>query len=87
MSIATTLGPTGVENKMDSKIPKVAHTTDSTAEQIVTDKKFLNIRMADRAGKMIRAEMSREPTKFIANTMTTAMMTSIGPNSTNGWSR
>ena len=30
-------------------------------------------RMADRAGKMTKAEMSREPTRFMASTMTTAM--------------
>ena len=33
--------------------------------------------MADNAGKMTRAEISREPTRFMASTMITAMIMAI----------
>ena len=75
MSTATIVEPTGVPNAMEIKSPKTAHTTDNTAEHIVTDLKVLNTRIADRAGKMISAEINSEPTRFIASTMITAMMT------------
>ena len=58
---------------MDVRIPVSAQKTDSTAAQIVTPRKLLNIRIADRAGKIIKAEISRDPTRFIASTMITAM--------------
>ncbi len=54
-------------------MPNPAQQTDTTAEQTVTERNVLYSRMADRAGKMTKAEMSREPTRFMASTMTTAM--------------
>lgn len=51
--------------------------TDNTTEQIVTDKNDLNIRIADNAGKIINAEISSDPTRFIASTMITAVITAI----------
>ena len=33
--------------------------------------------MADSAGKIIRADMSSEPTRFMANTITTAIVMAI----------
>ena len=58
-------------------MPFSAHKTESTAAQIVTLRKLLNIRIADSAGKITSAEISSEPTRFIANTMMTATMIAI----------
>ena len=69
--------PTGVPATMEIRIPSRAQNTDSKAEQIVTDRKLLKIRMADMAGKMISAEIRSEPTRFIARTMITAITTAI----------
>ena len=77
MSAATMVEPTGVPATMETSMPASAQQTDRIAEQTVTERKLLKIRMADMAGKMIRAEISREPTRFIASTIMTAMMTAI----------
>ena len=58
-------------------MPSTAHITDRIAEKIVTERKFLKIRMAESAGKITRAEISSEPTRFMAKTMMTAMITAI----------
>ena len=44
---------------------------DSAAEHIVTLRKLLNTLIAESAGKTTSAEMSSEPTRFIARTITT----------------
>ena len=54
--------------------------TERTAAQIVTPRKLLKIRIADSAGKITSAEISRDPTRFMASTMMTAMMTVVGTN-------
>ena len=54
-------------------IPVNAHSTDTIAEQIVTALKLRNILIADKAGKMTSADISSEPTRFIASTMMTAI--------------
>lgn len=69
--------PTGVPAKMDIRIPLNAQTTDKTAEQMVTALKFLNTRIAERAGKITSAEINSEPTRFIARTIMTATITAI----------
>ena len=74
-STATIVDPTGVPARMEMTIPEKAHTTDKAAEQTVTPLKLRNSRMADRAGKITRAEIRRDPTRFIASTMMTAMTT------------
>ena len=56
-------------------MPSSVHITDSTAEHIVTDLKLLNTRIAESAGKMTSAEISSEPTRFIASTIITAITT------------
>ena len=66
--------PTGVLNRIDKRIPSVAQNTLRHAEQIVTALKLLSSRIADSAGKIISAEISREPTRFIEMTIMTAMM-------------
>ena len=71
---ATIVEPTGVPAKIEIKIPRMEQTTDKTAAHIVTDLKVLKMRIADIAGNMTNAEMSNEPTRFIARTMIKAMM-------------
>ena len=55
--------PTGVPARMDARIPSSAQKTERTAAQTVTLRKLLNIRMADSAGKITSAEISRETHK------------------------
>ncbi len=75
--MATMVAPVGVENRMDSSMPVRAPATERMAEQITTPLKLITTRMADKAGKMIRAEISREPTRFMESTMITAVTTAI----------
>ena len=77
MSIATMLGPVGVLKSIDSMIPAAEHTTARVAAQITTPRKLRHMRMADRAGKIMRADTSREPTRFIATVIITAMTVAI----------
>ena len=58
-------------------MPAVALKTDNTAALIVTERKDLNNRIADNAGKITSAEIRSEPTRFIASTMITAVITAI----------
>ena len=58
-------------------MPAVALKTDNTAALIVTERKDLNNRIADNAGKITSAEIRSEPTRFIASTMITAITTAI----------
>ena len=67
--------PTGVEKRIDAIIPRAAQRTDVTAEQTITLLKLLKRRIAERAGKMISADMSSEPTRFIATTMMREVIT------------
>ena len=69
--------PTGVSKSIDERMPNIAQKTDITAEKRMTDLKFLKSRMDERAGKMIRAEIKREPTRFMARTITMAIITAI----------
>ena len=48
--------PTGVPARTDTKIPTNAHKTESTAAQIVTLRKLLNIRIADSACRALGIE-------------------------------
>ena len=58
-------------------MPSAAQHTETAAEQIITPRKLRKTRMADKAGKMIRAEVSRAPTRFMASTMMTAVITAM----------
>lgn len=69
--------PTGVSKRIDERMPNIAQKTDITAEKRMTDLKVLKSRMDERAGKMIRAEIKREPTRFMARTITMAIITAI----------
>lgn len=66
--------PTGVPNKIDKINPIKAHAIEIQAEQIVTPLKLLNTRIAESDGNIIKAETKREPTKFIATTITIAII-------------
>ena len=76
-STATIVDPTGVPAKRETRIPINAQITDEIAEKIVTILKFLKIYIADIAGKIISAEINKEPTKFIAKTIITAIKIAI----------
>ena len=69
--------PTGVSKRIDERMPNIAQNTDTTAEKRMTDLTFLKSFMDERAGKMIRAEIKREPTRFMARTITMAIITAI----------
>ena len=76
-STHTIVAPTGVEARMDRKMPRAAPKTDRKAEAPMTPRKLLKIRMADSAGKIISAEIRRDPTSFMASTITDAVCTAI----------
>ena len=77
ISAATIVEPTGVPARIDKSIPLIAQHTDNTTEHTVTLKNVLKIRIADSAGKMTSAEISNEPTRFIASTIISAVITAI----------
>lgn len=69
--------PTGVPARIEARSPTTVHTTENAAEKIITDLKLLKSRIAESAGKIINAEIRSEPTRFIASTIITAMVTAI----------
>ena len=75
--VVTIVAPTGVENIIDTSIPTIAQHDDITADAITTPLKFCIILIAERAGKIISAEIKSEPTRFIANTIIKAVITAI----------
>ena len=77
MSTATMVGPTGVEASIDATIPAREQSTEIIAAQMITPLKLLNMRIAERAGKIMSADIRREPTRFMARTMITAVITAI----------
>ena len=77
MSTTTIVAPTGVPATIDIKIPAADVHAASTPEHIVTLKKLLNILMAEIAGNTTRADISSQPTRFIATTITTAITTAM----------
>ena len=77
ISATTIVAPAGVAYKIEKIIPVPAHMTEIIDEQIITLLKLLNIRIADKDGKIINAEINREPTKFIANTIIKAVIIAI----------
>lgn len=73
----TIVAPTGVPHRSDIKNPVPAQNTAVTAEQIITLLKLRNIRMAVIDGNIISAEISSEPTRLMARTIITAVITAI----------
>ena len=76
-STATIVEPTGVPAIIDIMSPDIAQTTAKIAEKTVTFLKLWKSRIDESAGKMIRAEIRSEPTRFMASTITTAITTAI----------
>ena len=62
------------ENVMCMNIAVTKHKSEIIAEEMVTDLNVLNILIDVKAGKIISAETSNEPTSFIAITMMIAMI-------------
>ena len=77
ISATTIVEPTGVENSMETTIPTNEQHTEIMAEYITTPLKFLITLIAESAGKITNAEIKREPTKFIAKTIITAVIIAI----------
>lgn len=77
MSATTIVGPIGVANIIENKKPTTVQVIDVMTEQIITERKLLKTRMDESAGKMISADTSSEPTRFMASTMTTAIITAM----------
>ena len=77
MSAATIVGPTGVPARTDTKRPSTAPKTENMQAKIVTFLKLFRNCIAEVAGKIIKAEIKREPTRFIASTMITATNVAI----------
>ena len=49
----------------------------AAAEQMITDRNVLNILMDESAGNITSAEISSDPTRFMARTIMTAIITAI----------
>lgn len=62
---------------IDTRIPSNAHSTEITTDEMITERKFLNSLIDDKAGNTTRALINREPTKFIATTITAAIVMAI----------
>ena len=83
MSVITIVAPTGVLKRIERMIPANAQKTESIAEKTVTDLKLLKILIAESAGKIAKAgkitsaDTRRDPTRFIASTMMTAITVAI----------
>ena len=73
----TIVGPTGVEKIIAKRIPMIAQITEITVEVITTLLNVRAIRIAESAGKITSADRRSEPTRFIARTMITAVITAI----------
>ena len=59
---------------MDTIIPNNEVNKPIIALEIVTDLKLLNNLNDEAAGKITKADINNDPTKFMANTITDAMM-------------
>ena len=76
-SIPTIVEPTGVPPTTEINKPEAEQTTEIIAEHIVTDLKLLKIRIALKAGKITRAEIKSDPTRFMASTIIIAIIIAI----------
>ena len=77
ISADTIVEPTGVSAKIEIIMPEKAQSRDIITEQIITLRKLLKTLIAESAGKIMRADISRDPTKFIAMTIITAITTAM----------
>ena len=77
ISAHTTVGPTGVPARIETRMPTDEQTTDIIAAKITVVLKLLAMRIAESAGNIISAEISNEPTRRIASTIITAVVTAV----------
>ena len=75
VSTATIVEPTGVPVRIEMIMPENAQITERTAEKTVTDLKLRKSRIAESAGNLIKADTKRDPQRFMAITIMTAMIT------------
>ena len=71
------VGPTGVEKMIAERIPMIAQVIEIIVERITTRLNVRHIRIEESAGNITSAEMSSEPTRFIARTIITAVTTAM----------
>ena len=69
------LAPVGVERKKEATSPTRKQPTEMHAAQTITLRKLRHTRMAERAGKMMRDEMSSAPIMRMPSTTVTAVST------------
>ena len=69
--------PTGVPAKSEIKSPKVEQMTEMTAEEMVTARKLLKIRMELNAGKTIKLLIIMAPINLIPITIVSDVKTAI----------
>ena len=77
ISMHTIVAPTGDPPNIEIKSPRLVQTTENIADDIVTERKLLNIHIDANAGNTTSAEIRSDPTKFIANTTIIAMIIAI----------
>ena len=73
----TIVEPTGVPARIEIRIPAIAQKTEKPHAKIVTRLKLLKSCIEETAGKIISAEISRVPTRFIARTIIVAITAAI----------
>ena len=84
MSTTTIVAPTGVPATIDIKIPAADVHAASTPEHIDKQKKHLKILMAEIELNTTTEDISSEPKRFIATTITTAITTAMSKLSAAG---
>ena len=72
---ATMLAPVGVSRKKEATVPIMKQLTEITAAVIITERKLLQTRMEERAGKIIRLEISSAPIIRMPRTTVIAVST------------
>ena len=77
MSIQTIVAPTGEPPTIEMKSPRLVHTTENMADETVTERKLLNTHMDASAGNTTSADISNDPTRFIAKTTIIAIIIAI----------
>ena len=73
----TTVAPVGESKAKDIRSPKIKDTAEVTAERTITAPKLLQTLREERAGKMIRLEISIAPIIRIPKTMVIAVKIAI----------
>lgn len=69
--------PTGVEKAIDNIIPDKAANTDIILDNITTILKLFTNLIVESAGNITKADINKEPTKFIPKTIIIAIIIAI----------